>query len=388
MRIFDLFKPNIQKLMARGDVRGLVRVLKNSRADLRAEAASALDRLGWVPSTQDERSFYLLAKKQWTELSSVRQPAVKMLLHTLKLGGGFEDTVSALGEIRDPMAIPALIDQLYWYITREDYPQKEADLRGLGHALGMMDETALSPHVERIIAKGFAAKSMAERVPHPVMVLAGPSTSRIRALHAHVLARVGKGAFGPLLRVLRQTDHPARFDASSAIRMMTDNRLVPTLIEVLRDKDPCVRYTAAGALGSIGDPAAAAPLIEALSDDDTWVRAFAAEALGKIGDPAAVDPLVEALHDHEGLVRTSAVIALGKIGDPRAVAPLTQALSADDHLEIIVPRALGDIGHASALPTLETVASLGSYKAREEAHRAIEKIKVTQEAAYRDHTAA
>jgi HEAT repeat protein len=47
MGIFDkLFKPNVEKLKAKGDVEGLIKVLKHKNPEVRSEAEEALGEIG------------------------------------------------------------------------------------------------------------------------------------------------------------------------------------------------------------------------------------------------------------------------------------------------------------------------------------------------------
>ena len=105
------------------------RLLPGALADghfrVRAGAADALDRLGWSPGPEEEEmALYLIAKERWSDLTRMGSLAVEPLLRVLN---DRDDSIrrraaKALGEVRDPRAIPALMALLhddYYSIRRE-----------------------------------------------------------------------------------------------------------------------------------------------------------------------------------------------------------------------------------------------------------------------------
>ena len=93
------------------------------------------------------------------------------------------------------------------------------------------------------------------------------------------------------------------------------------------------------------------PAIELLSEPDLDVRAAALAVVGAFDDPRVVDGVVPLLKDPDWWLRVSAADTLGRLKDPRAIQPLTEALD-DDETRWAAVEALGQIGHASALPVL------------------------------------
>ncbi len=100
----------------------------------------------------------------------------------------------------------------------------------------------------------------------------------------------------------------------------------------------------------VGRPAVP-PLLKVMKHPSQRVRSRAALALGLIGDPRAVDALAREAVDPKGQSeycesRLQAVIALGRIADPRAVPALKQAFT-DDNRRFVrraAARALARIG--------------------------------------------
>jgi len=103
-----------------------------------------LDELGWKPGDNTERSHYLIAKKEWDELTRLGEPAVEPLIQALK-DESWEvrwGAARALGEIGDARAVEPLIQALkdkYWNVN------KKAE-----KALGKIGEPAVEPLVQAL----------------------------------------------------------------------------------------------------------------------------------------------------------------------------------------------------------------------------------------------
>jgi HEAT repeat protein len=104
-------------------------------------------------------------------------------------------------------------------------------------------------------------------------------------------------------------------------------------------------------------------------------RMKAAETLGRGADRRAVPALLEALpdqHNNTSALRTSIITALGQAGDARAVPALTGMLSSAQALAAV--RALGNIGHESAVEALKAVLHSPVRSMREAAITALNQI--------------
>lgn len=83
--------------------KALVKQLKSKDRFVRSTIADILDRTGWKPSSDSDKSLYLIGKEQWSELEKTGQSAVKpliSLLHTDDLDTRL-NIVGTLGEIGD-----------------------------------------------------------------------------------------------------------------------------------------------------------------------------------------------------------------------------------------------------------------------------------------------
>lgn len=110
-----LGRPNIDKLMHKSDVKGLIKALRYVDSDIRQKAAralgqigdaqvinslipllrdkepsvrlaatEALDKLGWQPGIDEIGVFYWIVKEQWQKCVAIGQPALHPLITTLQ----------------------------------------------------------------------------------------------------------------------------------------------------------------------------------------------------------------------------------------------------------------------------------------------------------------
>ncbi len=142
-------------------------------------------------------------------------------------------------------------------------------------------------------------------------------------------------AVEPLIHALPDPESYVRRKAAAALGKFNDSRAVEPLVKALRDKESEVRAEAVRSLGKINDPRAVEKLIPALQDEKEEVRRTAAIALGKFKDPRAVEPLIASFNDEKSTtVRRRVAVALGEIQDPRVDSFLNLALK-NENLEII-----------------------------------------------------
>ena len=148
-------------------------------------------------------------------------------------------------------------------------------------------------------------------------------------------------------------------DRNAYIRALSDTddpRVVPLLIPALeREFHERTGLWAwiIPALGRLRDPRAVPVLIEALEiEDEHWLgRVAAAKALGRIGHRSAVPALLRAAD--RGDTREVAIDALATLGDPRGIEVLIEALALEEAPETRKAAAAGlkALG-ASAVPAM------------------------------------
>ena len=253
--------PNIEKLEAKKNIKGLVKLLHyGSSSEIRRKAAIALDQLGWKPPNDVEKSYYLLGKQNWTELQKVSEPAVNLLIRELKGGNTYSSREAAtlLGEIGDTRAIKPLVDALYRAIDLEltysavkDFEiSREAVIQAL-KKIGKPALDSVHQSVQSVITKGFAARGISDVIPHPVMILVGPSADTIQNDCVKSIAKMGDLVIDPLIQALKYKNSSVRKNAASTLGEIGDSQAVGPLNEALEDEDEYVREAAEGALEKI-----------------------------------------------------------------------------------------------------------------------------------------
>ena len=236
----------------------LVGLLRDVDATVRTRAARGLERLGWHPESDDERTWHMVATGNLNRVAEMGSDGVQPLVDLMRNGSPEKQlsAVKALSEIDDPRIPKLMLEAL-----------KKSNVLVRLAALEKLEQ--------------FADPSIYEAVE----------------------------------RLLHDQGSNIRAAAVSAAVTCGGSRAVPMLVKMLRDASWEVRHEVVKALGRIGDTTAIDGLSKALQDRDHDVRESAATALGKIGDAQAIRPLVLALMDVESFVRTAANNSLNGI-DP------------------------------------------------------------------------
>ena len=234
----------------------LVGLLRDADATVRLRAARSLERLGWHPENDDERTWFMVATGNLNRLADLGSDGIEPLVDLMRNGTPDKQVsaIKALGEIDDPRILKLMVEAL-----------KKSN----------------------VMVRLAALEKLAQ--------IADPS------------------AYDAVERLLRDPGSNVRAVAVSTAVSCGGNRAVPVLVGMLRDTSWEVRHEVVTALGKIGDATAIEGLAKALLDRDHDVRESAASALGKIGDAQAIRPLVLALMDVESYVRNAANNALKDI---------------------------------------------------------------------------
>jgi HEAT repeat protein len=199
-------------------------------------------------------------------------------------------------------------NRIHSYSNVDDL-RNEKDIPGLIKALGHTD---LDVQYMAVEALGDLKDPAA--IPPLVDLLSKDQYSAVRWKSAEALAKIGKDSVEPLIVLLGHLDEDVRWKAAIALGEIGDVRAIGPLIVLLCDQDRYVKGRVAVALGMIGQPAVS-PLIRALSEGDGSLRWGAAIALGRIRDPRAIAPLVRALGDKYDNVRSEALASLKAMQD-------------------------------------------------------------------------
>jgi len=315
----------VDKLKAKGNVRGLVKALESGDRTTLIRATKALGELGGGQAVDA-----LVGELRMAEFGRV--PRVPL------------EAAYALGETGDARAVEPLVTLLGNGTPRG----REAAACALGK---IGDRRAVEPLISALDYKAervckMAAEALDRLGWRPDKSRAG-ATYWVAKRQWQNCAKIGSPAVMPLLTAISAVDESG---SNAAIEALVDigEDAFERLLAALKDGDPNVRYAAAFALGEIGDERALLPLITALqrTDEDETVLPRMAVALGKIGDAEAVEPLTAMLKHHRTSVRTYAAEALGEIGDLRAVRPLVNRLHSDQDARVrgAAKRALKELG--------------------------------------------
>lgn len=372
--------PDIEKLSAKHDIKGLLKVLAASKTTEKWRAAkiNAATALGLLGD------------------SSAVEPLIAALSQLPKgygpLGYGHaiperKAIVKALGQLGDSRAVEPLITQL------DDDPIQKDVVEVLGQ---LRDSRAVEPLITLLssikadneLASGWnLAKVVAETLckigdPCAIDLLVPLLQSKFRAVRkgaAMVLQNMnsmdddrraalavanrnwdeavslGSAAVEPLIGILvdftlTNHDYGETEAAAKALGKIGDARAIEPLTAMLRAKTPAVRESAFKALeglGAINDTqravravanhnwdeavslgsAAVEPLIGVFADNNAEVRKSAAEAILKLADEQAIKLLIRVLRDQNINARQTAAEVLGKLGDSRAFDPLILAFN-------------------------------------------------------------
>jgi HEAT repeat protein len=262
-----------------------------------------------------------------------------------------QTAAEALGEIGDSCAVEPLIDALR---DGEGNVRKAA-----AKALGKIgDSCAVLPLITSIKdTDGQVRKSATQALinlgePAVKALVAALSDDSYRLHAAEALINIGKPTVKPLIAALIDKNKEVRFIAAKSLGTIGDPRAIEPLTAAIKDSDRRVRLEAIWALSRHGESSAVDPLVTALKDEDEYVCKIAAEALEKLGwnpegeagawywiakreweilgnlGSMAVEPLITVLWD-DGIDwsnRESAAQTLGSIGI-QVVEPLIIALT-------------------------------------------------------------
>jgi HEAT repeat protein len=231
------------------------------------------------------------------------------------------EAAEKLGRLGDKRAVPELIADL----AREERPNVET-IWALGKIGGDEARTALMAELgtarawDRVDYSDMTLPSMAETRIATALVTIGGSRTLLDALGAVMTSQandrfIRAEAAGELAKIAWRASvgHGLTIDRDSPSLTPADRTLMAgPLISALRDEFWMVREDAVSALGLLGDSDVLPSLIAKLDDEHDRVRYFTARALGDLGDPRAVQPLRRAMRKHP-TIEVAAKKALAKL---------------------------------------------------------------------------
>ena len=139
----------------------------------------------------------------------------------------------------------------------------------------------------------------------------------INAATHNALRVDGEGFVGELLGLLHSASASIRSSAATALGMIGDDRVIPSLRAASEDPETEVATAAVIARARLGDESAPQEACKRfttqLREGDAEERALAARALGALGLSEGYGPLVDALRDREPDVRRDAADAIAHL---------------------------------------------------------------------------
>lgn len=196
MGLFDLFRPDVQKLQNQRDIKGLRAALHHKDSQIRAHAAYALGELREKSASAELQNLLL------TDTSDVRR-----------------ESALALGNIKNAPSIPALIETFkYGYFWDPDYGVTDAHMKPIEINYGLRD-TFVSIHQNAEWA----------------------------------LLQIGAPAVPSLIQTLLDPSPYARFYACNVLGNLKEKEAINPIKALLDDKYNFVRHCAARSLSIIGD---------------------------------------------------------------------------------------------------------------------------------------
>lgn len=270
----------------------------------RYHAAEGLRNLGGTDAAQAltealNDSERMVANSAMSALIHIGSPAIPFLLEQLNSINFHirSSVIHILGEIKDPSAIPPLIQAM------ED--RSGSIRRDIARAIEKFKSVAIPPLLEALNQEN--------------------ATIRLEAVK--ILGKLDEiSILGTLFNLLKDPLENIRLEVVKALGKLADNRAVEPLLKMLRDSSSEVREETARSLGLIRDQRAVPLLIQALEDYSHEVQETAAGALGRIGDKTAIEPLAAKLKGAFLPKRVSTIMALSRFGDARAVEPLVELI--------------------------------------------------------------
>lgn len=378
----SILKPNIAKIIKKGDIERLLRIFEFKRGkSYWYEAANALEAFKDLRAV---KPLIRLLRHNDSEIkacaasilgaigdSEAVSPLISLLSDTDQSVRG--KASKALGRIGDPAAVNSLI---YSLNDRQNHVRMEA-----AKALGLIgDRGAVIPLIKLLNDRDSSVQESVvnalgrigdERAIKPFTELLG----KIRGVPL-AFANIGEPAIEKLISIFSEDFHALRIDekkiplfadAVNSLGRIGNEKAVDIILHILKSSRRTLSYysdhrfliaESAEALGRIGNTEAVKELILSLSEEyrifdrGLIAREKIVQALGRIGNPEAVEHIIRVNQWWTGArdeLQSRAVIALGEIGDPAGIDYIVEALQNGWwEVRMFAAEALGRIGDPRA----------------------------------------
>lgn len=290
--------PNVDKMKAKKDIKGLIKALDYPKDPSVCAAASqalvdlrgsAVEPLITALSEEDQELRQVVIRT----LVRIDKPAVEPLIAALRSYATRKGALEALQKISG-LAVTRAVGRLLADI-------EGADDQVRGEAIEALAEIG-EPAVEMLITSLSKQSLNALKVPVNMVILM-TATSDAIPHHQELVTRLNEA--------LQDKGLNARAAIASTLGKIRDRRAIEPLTTALEEDDLFLRWSAAGALFKLGNPQALAPL-STLQDEDLLIEGIS--LLKLIGDGSTVKPWIAGLEDEDPSTRQTSREGLMKLG--------------------------------------------------------------------------
>lgn len=290
--------PNVDKMKARKDFKGLIKALGYEKdAVVRAEAAMALVEMREAAVEpligalkEEDPDVYQAAIGA---LVRIGKPAVEPLIAALKQHNLRKGALQAIHVFGRP-TLTLAVGRLWADVTGENDNVRGEAIEAL---------TAIGEPAVEMLLSGLADQRLNERKVAVTMVLMMTATSDAIPHHSELVTRLNQ--------TLQDKGMNARGAIASALGEIRDPRALEPLSASLVEDELLLRWSAAGALFALGNAQAMASL-EDLQEEDLLIQGISLVKL--IADGHTVKSLIAGLADDDQAVRQASRQQLIKLG--------------------------------------------------------------------------
>lgn len=255
--------------------------------------------------------------------------------------------VVVLGQIGDPLAVPALMALLGINpdLSSEEFSPGESE-SALGMILAQLAQMPTDPELMTAAAEALA-KIGDRRSFAALMSLLGHEDAGVRQGAIAALNSLGHPDMSAqIFQCLQDSNPKVRESAVKIAGYFAWPNCVDLLLQLCQDPNQRVRRAAIEHLPFLESEEVIPTLVAASEDEQASIRASAARAFGQIEPDLAIPHLLKALHDGEPWVRYYSARSLGWHGSTEAVAPLCflSQFDAATYVRAAAIEALGQIG--------------------------------------------
>lgn len=326
----SLLKPNPERMRLKGDLNGLIRLIRNNKDEqVRREAIHALGRMQTPVAVP-----YLIELFQDPEYG-IRNTASDALVH---IGhDAIEPLIATLSMADEPTArmVHATLTGIGEDAAKEII-RHIPDLQGIGferagyilYSMGnrvipvLIDSLATSDQTTIRFVEGIL-ETFGRSALHQLIEALSHEREEVRARVAALLVILGDQVVPDLLSSCAQDDEPVR-DLKFYIISEIGDPALESLYQSLKDPNPITSSMAQKAFLEFGE-SAIVPLISGLYEQDPDVRQVSENALNRIGEPI-VPHLIQEIPFHKEQDREPLIAVIIRIGEP-AIPHLIQALA-------------------------------------------------------------